>query len=201
MITMKHQSKGSIVPGKCIQQFLFLACCMCLQYCKRFWTVSSFRLQDWTTRGSVLHAESPADTKLLGCFLFVIPDRVIWRCYRGRELVLRVSACTFSLIIEQRSWDLAYLGRGRCALKLLSSISCFFNIANEAKSLPLNHSINYLVLVRSWQILLHFLAFSLAFALYFCRMHCVFCDLFCGEGREGGKFVNLKAVLRVFNWH
>lgn len=69
LITMKLQSRGSIFPGKCIQQFLFLACCMCLQYCS-FCTGSSFRLQDQTTRGSVVHAEAPADTRLLGCFLF-----------------------------------------------------------------------------------------------------------------------------------
>lgn len=69
LITMKLQSKGSIFPGKCIQQFLFLACCMCLQYCS-FCTGSSFRLQDQSTRGSVVHAEAPADTRLLGCFLF-----------------------------------------------------------------------------------------------------------------------------------
>lgn len=48
LITMKHQSKGSIFPGKCFQQFLFLACCVCLQYCKLFCTGNSFRLQDHT---------------------------------------------------------------------------------------------------------------------------------------------------------
>lgn len=88
MITMKHQSKGSVFPGTCIQQFLFLACCMCLQYCKCFYAVSSFKLQGQTTRGSILHAEAPADSRLLGCFLFVISDSVSWKCYGGSEVLI-----------------------------------------------------------------------------------------------------------------
>lgn len=37
---------------------------------------------------------------------------------------------------------MAYLENGNCALKLLCNISCFFENANEAKSLPLNNLLN-----------------------------------------------------------
>lgn len=47
-----------------------------------------------TTHGSVLHAEAPADTRLLGCFLFTLRG-VSWKCCRGSEVALRVSACSY----------------------------------------------------------------------------------------------------------
>lgn len=62
-------------------------------------------------------------------------------------MVLSLCLQLLSLIIlscvEQHHWGLAYLGSGHCALKLLFNIRCFFNVANEAKSLALNNSINY----------------------------------------------------------
>lgn len=46
-----------------------------------------------TTHESELHAEAPADSRLLGCFLFTLDD-VSWKCCRGSEVALRVSACS-----------------------------------------------------------------------------------------------------------
>lgn len=46
------------------------------------------------THDSVLHAEAPADTRLLGCFLFTLDD-VSWKCCRGSEVALKVSACSY----------------------------------------------------------------------------------------------------------
>lgn len=57
-------------------------------------TVQEIFSDSRTTHESVLHAEAPADTRLLGCFLFMLHG-VSWKCCRGSEVALRVSACSY----------------------------------------------------------------------------------------------------------
>lgn len=104
----------------------------------------------------------------------------------SESLCLQLLSLIMLSCIEQHRWDLAYLGS---ALKLLFNISCFFNIANEAKSLALNNSINYFCF-RELEVSSYFSIFlpsvsCLVFTLHFCCMHFIyFCDLW-EEGREG----------------